>query len=320
MTRSFRGRVKHWMTRHVQGAAPNILIFSTPRSGSTWLAELIATQGKFKCVNEPFNLRKSVVRENLGLHDWKSLLDTSNRVLMARYMQTFLEGTDTDIRFPRERPFSTFWHPQTDRVIFKILFAGEDSIEWFEREFHGYALFLVRHPLAVSLSRNELPRLESFFAFPFSRHFSQAQLEHARSVIESGDKLQMAVVDWCMQNMVPLRETDCKKMTIFYEQLVMEPELIVNELARRFNLPHPEKMLKRINKPSGSAGMSRKEYRDVLFDETEMRRKRHWLIGRWRDRVSRSEEQAAFETMQMFQIDCYAFGRDLPTEKYLKSG
>lgn len=306
------------MTHHVQGSKPNFLIFSTPRSGSTWLAELLATQGRFKIVNEPFNLRKEVVRDHLGLENWQSLFEEANRGAVSRYMKRFIEGTDSDRRFPRERPFSQFWHPRTDRVIFKILFAGEDSFSWFQNEFRGHTLFLVRHPLAVSLSRRHFPRLESFLSPPFSRHFSATQLKYANALVDSGDKLQIAVLDWCLQNMVPLQNTDSNVVTIFYEHLVMKPELIVNDLARKFDLPDRERMLDRINKPSRSTRKSRREYHGILFEENEMRKQRLWLIERWRDKIQPAQEQAAFQTLETFGIDCYEIGRALPNDRHLR--
>ena len=36
----------------------NVLIISNPRSGSTWLMEMIWSQNKFKAINEPLNIRR----------------------------------------------------------------------------------------------------------------------------------------------------------------------------------------------------------------------------------------------------------------------
>jgi len=58
---------------HLTGNSPNVFIFSTPRSGSTWLMELILTQPGFKPCNEPCNPWDPDVCQRLarlGITDW----------------------------------------------------------------------------------------------------------------------------------------------------------------------------------------------------------------------------------------------------------
>src|SRR5690606_24342168 len=48
-----------WISNvHRPNGLPNVCIVSAPRSGSTWLLELVLSQPGFKPCNEPFNLRK----------------------------------------------------------------------------------------------------------------------------------------------------------------------------------------------------------------------------------------------------------------------
>lgn len=47
----WKTKIKHLSTVHRQGPKKNIFIVSTARSGTTWLGELLATQGRFKIVN-----------------------------------------------------------------------------------------------------------------------------------------------------------------------------------------------------------------------------------------------------------------------------
>ena len=44
----WKSTLKHLATVHRQGPQKNIMIFSTARSGTTWLGEILATQGRFK--------------------------------------------------------------------------------------------------------------------------------------------------------------------------------------------------------------------------------------------------------------------------------
>ena len=62
--------VKPMSNVHRPDGRPNVFLFSTPRSGSTWLMELIWTQPGFKYVNQPLSLLNPRVRRHLGISDW----------------------------------------------------------------------------------------------------------------------------------------------------------------------------------------------------------------------------------------------------------
>jgi hypothetical protein len=309
--------IKHLLTFHRQGTQPNIFIFSTPRSGTTWLAELLATQGSFKIVNEPCNLRVPVVRETLGLHKWESIFFPENRPRLRAYLQSFVDAKDTDLRFKRETPFTEFWHLKTDRVLFKILFAGEDCIDWFRTEFNAHVVFLIRHPIPVSRSRKSLPRLESFLAPPFCRFFSDAQLAFAKEILNSDNFFQKAVLDWCLQNAIPLRHARPEWIVLTYEQLVVEPEVVISYLAKSLGLQRPELMRQRLLKASRSTGKSSVESQALLADPAQSRAHRQRLVERWREKITFEEESAAMRILKTFGIDVYELGRSMPVEKYL---
>jgi hypothetical protein len=309
---AWRAWFKHRMTVHRQGAQKNLLIFSTPRSGTTWLAELLATQGRFKIVNEPFDLRIDVKREYLGLDTWESLLEPANRPVMLRYLQSFVAGEDRDLRFKRERPFSEAWRPVTDRVLFKILFAGEDDIEGFRRALDGEVLLLLRHPVPVSLSRRTLPRLHSFLHSPYAEYFTPEQRRIGREVMDTGDAFRKAVLDWTLQNAVPLRHRRPEWLVLSYEQLVLEPQVVLSVLTDRFGFPAPGRMQQRLWKASGSTGKSAPASRAVLEEPQRAERARGWLVGKWRDVVTPAQEAAAFDLLDAFGVHFYERGRLLP--------
>lgn len=281
---------------------------------------MLSSQGRFKIVNEPFNLRQAVVRDNLKLDTWESLFQAANRPLIRSYIQSFVDGRDTDFRFKRESPFNRAWHPWTDRIIFKILFAGEDYIDWFETEFGGNIILLLRHPIPVALSREEFPRLESLLSPPYALHFSAEQIAYARALIATHDRLQIAVLDWCLQNSVPLRQARSSWTVLSYEEMVLHPRETVNYLAGRYGLPNEDKMLRRVFEASGSTGKSKADSHSVLSDPQEIRHKRSWLVNRWKEKVAPDAVSHAFRTLRVYGIDFYESHRTLPAHKYLLSG
>jgi hypothetical protein len=314
-----RNRFRHIATRHRQGLEPPVFVFSVPRSGSTWVTELIASQGRFKIVNEPFNLRRPEVRDNLGIREWSDLLDTTSRPAMQTYLQDFIAGRDSDPRFKRENPGTEFWHFTTDRVIFKILFAGEDDFNWFPRTFGGRVIFLLRHPIPVSLSRTDLPRLRTFLTGPFARHFTPGQIGFAHEVLSSDDPFQMAVLDWCLQNAVPLRNLDSAWLTLSYEQLVVEPEIVIERIVDHLELPDGRAMLERATRASASTTKSDSESRSLLRAAETQPDARRRLVDRWHSKVDAARVRRTFEILAAFDIDFYTPGDVLPSSRYLLS-
>jgi hypothetical protein len=315
--KQLKSAIKHTSTFHKPGEAKNIFLFSMPRSGTTWLMEIIGTQPGFKLVNEPFNLRKEVVKDNLGLEDWESLQNPGNLPRVAAYLQHFIEGKDHDWRYFRHAPFSDFWKLKTNRILFKVLFVGENNFDWFRETFNAEVIFLLRHPIPVSLSRSVHPRLKSFLEAGPSEHFSEELMAYAWETYHRGDKFEQAVLDWCFQNAVALRQINPEWLVISYEQMVVEPVTVINQLIKHFGFEKPELMFGRLNKASNSTAKSNRESQAVLRDESKLQENKRWLIEKWAAKVTDEQVEKTFEILQAFGIDFYEKGSFLPNAKYL---
>ena len=294
---------------HLTGNSPNVFIFSTPRSGSTWLMELILTQPGFKPCNEPFNLWDPDVCQclaRLGITDWADFHSHNGNHAMQKYIQGFCDGR---LRFKNPFFYRNYFRLITHRIVFKILHAGEDRINWFGDTFNGRIVFLLRHPIAVSLSREFYPRLEAFLNSEYSENFSEEQLREARKIIDSGTKLEQGVLDWCLQNAVPLRNATPDWVIISYEQLIIEPRPVLEILAGRLELPKPERMMHRLTTPSASTHKSDEKTKEVLKNREENNR---WVVEKWREKVTEGEERRVMEILKQFDLEVYQFGNTLP--------
>lgn len=290
---------------HLADDSQNIFIFSTPRSGSTWLMELILTQPGFKPCNEPFNLWDPDVCRyfaQLGMTDWTDFHSHYGNHAMQEYIQGFCDGR---VRFKNPFFYRNYFRLITHRIVFKILHAGEDRINWFRDTFNGRIVFLLRHPIAVSLSRKFYPRLGAFLNTEYREHFSETQLREAKKIVESGTKLEQGVLDWCLQNAVPLRHATSDWITISYEQLIIEPRPVIEALARRLALPQPERMMQRLTIPSASTHKCDEKTKEVLKNREGSNR---WVVEKWREKVTEEEERRAMEILEQFNVDVYQYG------------
>lgn len=289
---------------HRQGPVPSIAIMSAPRSGSTWLMELIRTQPRFKSVEEPLNLRNPAVVSHLGIDDWSQLHGPDSGAILERYFRGLLEGR---IRFMDHRPLAPHHRWITNRIVFKILHGAEDHTAML-RGLGLHLVHLIRHPLPVALSRRELPRLPALLSGVSLARFPGDVAELALSRCRDGDDLDRAVVAWCLQNSPLLSAEDITLVT--YEQLVADPETVIDHLAQTLALPDPARMLSRIRVPSHSHAPADTRRRSVLesggaVDATG-------LIDSWRNDLAPGEARRLMDTVSAFGIDVYRIDDSMP--------
>lgn len=308
--------VKMCSTIHIPDGSPNVFLFSMPRSGSTWLMEMIYTQPGFKWCREPFNLRESVVQDRLGINDWTELYMLRSEDKITRYIDAICTGRLRDYRFKYPRPFSKQHRFITRHTVFKILHFGEDRINWFRDTFNGQIVYLIRHPIPVTLSRQVLPRLQARLDSDFRRHFTAAQLAFAKQVIESGSKFEQGILDWCLQNMVPMRDKTDDWTLVSYEQLVLDVDPVIQLLCDRLDLPDPKLMREQWATPSGSVKRQSDNATQNVLNQERTDESKHWLVGKWRTKITQEQEMRASEILAVFGLDTYyCYGSALPSKQ-----
>jgi hypothetical protein len=304
--------VKALSSVHLPDGRPNVFLYSTPRSGSTWLMELIWSQPGFKTCNQPLYLESPAVRRHLGIEDWVELYSLEALPRIERYLARICQGR---IGFTNPNPFRRFYRPVTRRIVFKEIHASADVAELAAERLNCRVLYLIRHPIAVTLSTERWPTLPAFLSSDHRRHFGAEELALAHRIVERGDRLERGVLAWCLQNAVPLRRTGGDWAIVSYEQLVLDPLPAIAELARRLDLPEPERMVRRLPVPSVN----------VRFKSTEETRRllteggpgtRPYLVEKWRRKVGARDEARAMAILEAFGLDVYRAGDLLPAERY----
>ena len=297
-----RQELKLLATWHRPSGRPNVFLHSLPRSGSTWLMELVQTQPGFRAVNEPLNLRVEAVRDHLGIQDWAAIHQAEAKTALARYFDAWSSGRLHDARFDHPMPFTDFYRPLTHRTVFKIINAAEEHINWLADTFNGRVLFLLRHPIPVSRSRKYFPKLDTILGTDFRRFFTDGQISVAERIIVEGDTFARGVLDWCLRNSVMLRSRTPAWTVVTYEQLVLDAEPVVRLMAERLELPRPDLALKRLAVPSQSAQLSQARTREVLVEKRDEGKQR-WLVEKWRKEIDEDSLAAAESIVRTFELD-----------------
>lgn len=306
-----RWQIKRLSNIHIQGPLPNIFLFATARSGSTWLKEIIATQPGIKFIDEPLNMGRFQSTSGPLPPSWEFLLPHPGREeVLERYFEDLIHNR---IGVAGPSPFNRFHRVLSRRLIFKIQ-RCMDLMNWFEERFGGRIVYLVRHPIPVSLShrcnRGALFLANDLFC---ARHLTEEQRVFGRKVLKQGSPLEQKVLGWCLQNLSPLKFLDRSRwLCLHYEDLVLEPEATLRHVARELELPRLDRMLKQVGRPA-DCPLPDAETRRFLA-RTSIKDDRSYLVRKWREKITEQDEARTFEIMDRFGIDTYAFGEDMPVK------
>jgi hypothetical protein len=306
--------VKRFSNLHRRGAKPDIFVFSTARSGSTFFNELFQTQKGVKVIDEPLNVRNPHVTKALGITGWEGLLPNPAR--NQKLQDYFVRIRDNRVPFLNRIPLTRNHRWVTNRLVFKILHGGEDMINWFKDTFQAKIVYLVRHPIAVTISREVFPKLPYFLAnAEYRSYFNKEQLREADHILRSGTHFQQGILSWCLQNYPPLYASDHEDWLIAtYEEVVDRPEKVLPTIAVHLELDDPKRMIENIHKPSRVITKSDEVTRKFFQERDE---NRSWLIRKWKERVTQQQEEQAFAIVQLFAMDIYRPGDFFPHQRFM---
>jgi len=317
--RKFLAPLKHLLAPygnlHRQGSLPDIFIFSVPRTGSTFLMEVLGAQPGMKTIDEPFNMNYPHARRELGVDNWRDAVMLPNRrEVYGRYVDRLQRAQIRDFKTP-------FWTPNgryyTTRNTLKILHAGEDMIPWFEERFNCLILLLIRHPIPTVFSHEKHPRVDYFLQQPEMRaQFTPGHIAFAEGILASGNHYDRGVLDWCLQYYPAFAHGVKPGWTVIsYEDLSVEAEGAVSFLESRLNLSPTKNLARLTATPSVSTVQSDADTLQ-FFNSGKAGNDRYYLIEKWRKRLSPGQEERTFEILQGMGLDMYSFGNLFPAEKY----
>lgn len=201
-------------------SVPCILVAGSPRSGTTWIGDVLAAGLHSRVLFEPFN--PELVREFRRFHLFEYRRREEPCAELREFCSSLFSGRIQNAWIDREvdrlRPAS--------RLVKAV--RGNLLLDWIDRNFPDVPKILViRHPCAVAVSRMRLgwdtdrdiepllaqPRLvDDFLAerLPLIRSASRPEEKHA--------------VIWCVHNLVPLAQLGPDRLhVVFYEDLVGSP-------------------------------------------------------------------------------------------------
>lgn len=143
---------RHIILQSTSLLEPPVLILSLPRSGSTWVGDILGAAPNACYLFEPMNTRH---REHGGTGAVFQLADADLPNTYRESAYRAFRGIPNFSPLVVRRPFQ--WNPvlrHRRRVVVKEV--NPYAAEWLLAKFQPRLIFLIRHPLAVYLSHRKL--------------------------------------------------------------------------------------------------------------------------------------------------------------------
>ena len=314
-------RLLYFPWLYYQGKHKNILLFSSRRSGSTLLAQLITCNSGIRYIDQPFDfylwIGKKIKMQYLPAVSYSQFINLSEteELLVKNYMSLMLQG-----RLKQLGGLECFKFPfVANRSLIKICNASA-LINWFNTNFDVLICYLVRHPIpqALSMVRNKwnqggiLAKAYIGDETFVDRYLNINQLELAKKILSEGTHFQQCILTWCLENLVPLKYDNSTLFKITYEELVLNPTNSIDIIAEKLELKDTEEMFERLTKPSKSSYLSEQKTRRLIFENNQEQ-----MISKWKNQVSSKQLDDAKEILELFEVLEYGANEYLPTRSLL---
>lgn len=242
-----------------------VLIAGVGRSGTTWLADLINFDGRYRDLFEPFHPWMVPAAEPLkgrwyqraGDAPPAAFVEYVGRVLRGRVCQPWIDRFNQRLVSRR----------RVVKAIRANLFLG-----WLANRYPQVKIILLmRHPAAVARSRLALPagwEWRPTLAELLEQRTLQDRLSPAqrRLAASARDPFDEYLLTWSISHQIPLAELQPGSvLPVFYERLRSEPETQMRRVFAFIGRPWapaclqahgaPSKTTRRMNKDARNAGM-----------------------------------------------------------------
>lgn len=243
-----------------------IVVVGSPRSGTTWLLEILRLLPKYKAINEPLNRKK--VRQNHGFYERTYIHPDQSapkqrecllKVLTGQvepfplYRWSFREKTDMR---------QIIEHATHNKLVVKFCRINR-MIHWFDATFDVRGIvFIVRHPCAVVNSMLRYGQWEQ--ASVQQRHEEDSAL-YINHLPESVQKVFHPILDristhaevlatlWCLdQHLSLVHHNSYPWILVPYERLLLHGREELKRIATALGVELNPDMIGKLHEPSSS--------------------------------------------------------------------
>ncbi len=273
-----------------------IVLSCDPRSGSTWLSEILGQSLNAATIWEPFHLDEvpEVRRFGFGWRefipadaDWPEAEALIRKVLSGRLINPWISSAN------RARTFVT-----AERLLVKCCRAN-GFLPWMVRriQFEARPIHFLRHPFAIVASQLKMGNFDGSGLHDalFEGRYADRLSHQADYILGLQSDEERIVAIWCRTHLPCLTdpERDRYWITTHYEQLLLEPEADITRIFLQWNRPVPSNILDRIRRPSR------------MTQQSELKSNAMAQITKWQNDFPDSKQRAMAAVLTNFGVNCY---------------
>lgn len=230
-----------------------ILLFASPRGGSTWLEQMLATIPRSATIWEPLDIRNNPPFKEIGFW-WRQHIPEGERwpEAEALFMDLFAGRMLSPYLTQSTTPEAL---AAADRLIVKFV-RGNLLLPWLVERFPlPKPVLLVRHPCAVVASMITHGAWNKLEPAPqqIPAHPHDALLRSYLGAMDDTSTIEERYASiWCMSNAHVLTHpgNDRAWTTVYYEDLILNTEATLHRIFEPWGIPVPEQALAMSRKAS----------------------------------------------------------------------
>ncbi|MFW5735799.1 MAG: hypothetical protein ACOCXB_00420, partial [Halanaerobium sp.] len=142
---------------------------------------------------------------------------------------------------------------------------------------------------------------------------------YLKSKLKNSGVLEKFVISWALENFSMIQRAQSKKLNeniifVTYENLLINPEKIINYLSKKLDLSAPETMLKKIKVPSSTVNYSDDQTKNKFaannYDP-------QYLLKKWKKEVRPDTEKEIFNILKKLNINIYQLDRFRAQDEFI---
>lgn len=287
-----------------------VVISGTPRSGTTWLMEIIGSIPSYTTVFEPLNPIWFPASRKLGFTDRPYISSEDHWEEGKRYFQHIFSGQ----MYKRE-----YLYPFKMDMFVRSIFSNKLVVKfvrlnrllpWISNNFHlKMIFFIIRHPCAVVSSqlntgytsyhstdgsyKDIIPSIKTILKEMESIQELDVDIERIVRKLQHPEEILASV--WCIDNIIPLKmhKTSSYNM-IVYEKLVSNLDNQINEIFNSLNI--------KISRKGGfsTPSMVTKEHDKQFIVDIDKQ------LSKWKMHLSKKQIERILQVVKDFHMDFYS--------------
>jgi len=268
-----------------------LIIAGSPRSGTTWLGDLISNIPKSIVLFEPLHLDK-YPRAKEYEFEWRTYINSNSDNPKAKeFFEDLFNCRFVNSWITREVPVSNLFDIQY--FIFKFVRANM-LIDWLNNNFYiKKPVFIIRHPCAVVSSQLRLKQFSKVGNAIMSNNYYEDFPLNKDKIKKYKKSEEILAARWCQENYVPLINNNSSILLVTYENLLNNPEEEIKKIFNKWKIEIPKHIYNMFSISSSTT------HRDIDHND------KFSILSRWQNELEKTQKINILNVVKDFGMDFY---------------